>query len=225
MIAMVRRESSRLTYEVLAEHALLYMRVRGCRAAVMYLPDDLIRFVSVALLEGVTPAEMLHYVPQLALEKITISQLIHFAIRFRKAAEHVRRSMYAATADGEAKPAMQLSRTIDAAGETKQVLRARQRVACLEHFRRVRAAAGGGWLDRAVTELRQIFPELRISRTTLYRWDRAYHDPAVDLPKLLDTRGGAMKGRRFRLSHIDRPITRRAQRPSARPPAGANPSS
>lgn len=68
------------------------------------------------------------------------------------------------------------------------------RVACVEHFRCARSTDGPGWVDRAVAFLSDRYPDLRISRRTLFNWDKVYQCKA-DIVKLIDRRGGDQKSK------------------------------
>ena len=72
-----------------------------------------------------------------------------------------------------------------------QVDLAHQRVACVGRLReaRRRPEPQAQWLPDLIDLLRREFPRLRISASTLFRWDRVYRTPA-DLLELVDARGG-----------------------------------
>ncbi len=70
------------------------------------------------------------------------------------------------------------------------------RAACVESFRKARSTWKGAvadWLPGLLDQMRERYPGLKISRGTLYRWEKIYQRPA-DVIKLVDTRGGNRKG-------------------------------
>lgn len=70
------------------------------------------------------------------------------------------------------------------------------RRACVERLRQARQNAGGDMrtiVAAVVAQCRRDFPALKVSRSTLYAWDRAYRYPC-DLVKLVDSRGGDRRG-------------------------------
>ncbi|MEZ6193964.1 MAG: Mu transposase C-terminal domain-containing protein [Phycisphaerales bacterium] len=75
-----------------------------------------------------------------------------------------------------------------------QIRGARMRQACVLRFRAARKAGGDGWVGRCVEALRGRYTGLRISRRSLYGWDRDYNGRA-DLVKLIDMRGGDQKSK------------------------------
>lgn len=63
---------------------------------------------------------------------------------------------------------------------------------CIERFRYARQHARGDWkviVRTLIDELKKQFPFLKISRSSLFRWDKEFQNPC-DLIKLVDHRGG-----------------------------------
>jgi transposase InsO family protein len=71
-----------------------------------------------------------------------------------------------------------------------------QRAECVRLFREAKATRPGrvtgpdGWLRQFMEELRSQFPALKISKSSLYDWEKRAGSP-IDLIALIDTRGGA----------------------------------
>ncbi len=66
------------------------------------------------------------------------------------------------------------------------------RRSCVKSFREARQLARSAecvWLPPVLETLRKRFPAIKISRSRLFAWERAYNRPA-DIVKLIDSRGG-----------------------------------
>ena len=79
------------------------------------------------------------------------------------------------------------------AGATEnQLRRAIAKAQCVELYRQEKTARQGttikDWVPRFIEWLQWRYPQLRVSRATLYRWNQLYLS-VLDLHHLLDTRG------------------------------------
>lgn len=72
------------------------------------------------------------------------------------------------------------------------------RVACVKQFREHRAHTPGqmkDWLPGLIVQLRERFPDVKISRSRIYQWDKLFNHDPNDVVKLIDSRGGNTIGR------------------------------
>lgn len=77
----------------------------------------------------------------------------------------------------------------------KQRRQAFMRVQCVDALRDGRVNHKGNindWLPGLIASLNELYPDLKISRTSLYRWDCDY-SKATEIEKLIDCRGGDHK--------------------------------
>lgn len=78
-----------------------------------------------------------------------------------------------------------------------KVDQARARMVCVQKLREARSTWPGAvstWLPRLIAQLQAEHPALKLSQTSLYRWDKLAPRLPADLPKLIDTRGGNRRG-------------------------------
>jgi transposase InsO family protein len=109
---------------------------------------------------------------------------------------HITRNYDLRLANGPVGRGQQIPKAeLDNFSDTQQQ-RAWERVACVKRFRELKSAEKRPqpqWVPALLAQLREQYPNLKISERSLKKWDQVYQQPA-DVLSLIDTRGGNTRG-------------------------------